>query len=354
MIVGADQYEYVTGANADDEHPHGDLDRIEITGSPINLSDNHALRGEKIATLAEWATQRTNCLVKAEYMSDGVWTARTTSAVDAATFSRVPTKAAVVDLQARFQKLQSFYFFPKRCNVSGLGASPWVTASQMSDEAIAAHYDASRISMTWPSVGETIAQTDVADYYSQVWGHVVRGNGAGMAIASSLSGYGVTLASPFSSGGGVVRYHDGVTASGGNAPERGSQFDLAEKYAWGYSKVVYSEPSAYAGCTMEGSVEPYYPVPLVRLTTSSHVASVVGLQRFTVSGSTEACVYNLQGFDRVGDGVFETSAAYGVQQLIEMTGVSPWTETFSGAVVSRTRVYCNITPILFFDTHTDY
>ena len=32
MVKSAAEYEYVTGAHIDAEHPHGDLDRIQIDG----------------------------------------------------------------------------------------------------------------------------------------------------------------------------------------------------------------------------------------------------------------------------------------------------------------------------------
>lgn len=60
MISRASDYVFVTGANVDVEHPHGDLDRISITGDIMpNLSlDPYPLRGEDIAFLMEATCER--------------------------------------------------------------------------------------------------------------------------------------------------------------------------------------------------------------------------------------------------------------------------------------------------------
>lgn len=73
MITSAEEYEYVVGADVDEEHPHGDLDRIQIDGEvmPKRTGDTgkmdadgnaiprtNILRGEDIAFLLEAAMQR--------------------------------------------------------------------------------------------------------------------------------------------------------------------------------------------------------------------------------------------------------------------------------------------------------
>ena len=60
MISRASDYVFVTGANVDVEHPHGDLDRISITGDIMpNLPlDPYPFRGEDIAFLTEAARER--------------------------------------------------------------------------------------------------------------------------------------------------------------------------------------------------------------------------------------------------------------------------------------------------------
>lgn len=73
MIAKAEDYEYVTGADVDEAHPHGDLDRIVIDGEvmPLRTGDtgktdrngnaiprNKILRGEDVAWLMEFAAQR--------------------------------------------------------------------------------------------------------------------------------------------------------------------------------------------------------------------------------------------------------------------------------------------------------
>lgn len=65
MINSVDQYEFVTGANIDADHPHGDLDRILINGEIMPLrSEGHKrdLRGEDIAFLAEAVNERRKSL----------------------------------------------------------------------------------------------------------------------------------------------------------------------------------------------------------------------------------------------------------------------------------------------------
>ena len=41
MINSVEEYEYVTGADVDEAHPHGDLDRIVIDG--LELFANHGV-----------------------------------------------------------------------------------------------------------------------------------------------------------------------------------------------------------------------------------------------------------------------------------------------------------------------
>ena len=60
MVKSAADYEYVTGANVDDEHPHGDLDRIQIDGNIMPVRGDNAVRGEDIAFLMEFGCQRYN------------------------------------------------------------------------------------------------------------------------------------------------------------------------------------------------------------------------------------------------------------------------------------------------------
>ncbi len=84
MISSAEEYEYVTGADVDEAHPHGDLDRIVIDGGimPLRTGDTgkkdkdgnaiprqKILRGEDVAFLMEAVMQRSgrNWLVESHY-----------------------------------------------------------------------------------------------------------------------------------------------------------------------------------------------------------------------------------------------------------------------------------------------
>lgn len=84
MINSVEEYEYVTGADVDEAHPHGDLDRIVIDGEimPLRTGDTenfdkdgnaipraNILRGEDVAFLMEAVLQRSgsNWLVEAYY-----------------------------------------------------------------------------------------------------------------------------------------------------------------------------------------------------------------------------------------------------------------------------------------------
>lgn len=84
MINSAEQYEYVTGADVDEAHPHGDLDRIVIDGEVMPLrtgdtgkadKDGNAiprqkiLRGEDVAFLMEAVGQRNYDCWWTEYMT---------------------------------------------------------------------------------------------------------------------------------------------------------------------------------------------------------------------------------------------------------------------------------------------
>ena len=84
MINSAEQYEYVTGADVDEAHPHGDLDRIVIDGEVMPLrtgdtgnvdKDGNAiprqkiLRGEDIAFMLEAVAQRRHEYWWSEFVS---------------------------------------------------------------------------------------------------------------------------------------------------------------------------------------------------------------------------------------------------------------------------------------------
>lgn len=65
MINSVEQYRYVTGANVDDKHPHGDLDRIIIDGKIMpnrTGDDKNILRGEDVAYLMEMHARLRNDL----------------------------------------------------------------------------------------------------------------------------------------------------------------------------------------------------------------------------------------------------------------------------------------------------
>jgi hypothetical protein len=79
MIKNVEDYEYVVGDNIDDEHPHGDMDRILINGEIMPLRTGvstttgverkRILRGEDVCFLLEWLLQR----YKRDY---GYWVSR--------------------------------------------------------------------------------------------------------------------------------------------------------------------------------------------------------------------------------------------------------------------------------------
>jgi len=68
MVSSVEDYEYVFGENIDDDHPHGDMDRIIINGEIMPLrtgasettgvEKKRILRGEDVVFLMEWARQR--------------------------------------------------------------------------------------------------------------------------------------------------------------------------------------------------------------------------------------------------------------------------------------------------------
>ena len=358
MITTADQFEYVTGADIDSEHPHGDLDRIEITGSPSNLIGYNGVRGESVAMLEEWAMTRSNCLSSFEVMDYGSFVEKTPlQHADSATFSRDLTCANFAALYERFQRLQACYFFPKACNISGIADTPWVTTSAKTLAEIAAHWNAEKIDFSGFKrggvAGDTIQQTDVANYYNQVWGHFIRGNDSGLALPLAYQASLVSLKDTTNPG---VKYQDYTSVSGSTAPERWSQYDLSYG-GWGYTKCVYGSGSTYDGCTISGTVEPDYNQVLLRL-TAPHASSVVGLQHYAVSSSNtyqanQGHVYVLKSFTKSGS-VFETNVAYNAQYAIALSGVEMLTYVMSGATAGSIHIDFEILPIVFFDKHIDF
>ena len=74
MVSSVEDYEYVFGADIDDEHPHGDMDRIIINGEIMPLrtgvsettgvEKKRILRGEDVCFLREWFRQRVDRIAK--------------------------------------------------------------------------------------------------------------------------------------------------------------------------------------------------------------------------------------------------------------------------------------------------
>ncbi len=94
MVIKAEEYEYVVGDNIDDEHPHGDMDRIIIDGEVMPLREGvsattgverkRILRGEDICFLLEWLLQRKNRMYRCQRGEN--WSTSTDESV--VTFSR--------------------------------------------------------------------------------------------------------------------------------------------------------------------------------------------------------------------------------------------------------------------------
>ncbi len=359
MITAADQYEFVTGADIDSEHPHGDLDRIEVTGDPSNLSGyNGSIRGESLATLEEWVMERTNSVSNFVVMDTGVFVAKSPlQQFDKPTFSRDLTCANFANVHERFRGLQYCYFWPKYHNISGISNTPWITTEQKTTEEIAEHFGAKQIDFSnlksGGVAGDSIAKSDVLNYFNQSWGSALIGNGGGLALPSTYQVSLVNLKDTTSEG---VRYQDYTMATGGTAPERWSQYDLSYG-GWGYTKCVYTSGSSYEGCEISGAVEPFFEQTLLRL-TAPHASNVVGLHHYAISSTNtyqtnQGHIYVLKSFTKSGN-VFETTVVYGAQSAASAAGVEMLTYAMSGATVGSIHVSLDIRPIIFFDTHSDF
>ena len=369
MITSADQFEYVTGADIDSEHPHGDLDRIEITGSPTNLIGYNGVRGESIAIFGEWAMERLKGPVACKHMVKGFWKDRTPTTIpDAPIFSRSISHTnfdALYKLYAKGYGLGSRWFTSETCNIdwSGTIAGPWVTRN-MTDifGQVMARYGVNTIDDTKIKhpfeAGEPISQNDVMGYYNQTLGHFPRGNGAGYVPSSTAITF--SQADADSTSGGVMCYGDFTRT--GTVPAEMSDEDFSIR-SLGYSKCVWDnyDGGRYNG-TIEGYVKDDYVSSMVELTVSSHVTNVVGIfinhvrsEGVLSSFVDEAYYVRLCPFVKRGASTF-TSAGVGTPpDIIETTGVECQVEEYgAGLSYGHTNITQSVIPILFFDKHCDY
>ena len=369
MITTADQFEHVTGADIDSEHPHGDLDRIEITGDPSNLIGYNGVRGESIAILGEWAMERLKGPVACRHMVNGFWADRTPTPIpDAPVFSRAISRAnfdAIYKLYGKSYGLGIRWFASETCNIgwSGTIAGPWVTRD-MTDifGQVTAKYGVNTIDDTKIKhqfeAGEPIRQDDVLGYYNQTLGHYTRGNGGGYVHSSVAINY--SQADADSTSGGVTCYCDFTRT--GTVPAEMSDEDFSIR-ALGYSKCVWDnyDGGRFNG-TIEGFVKNDYVSSMVELSVSAHVTNVVGIfinhvrSEGVLSGIVDEAYYvRLYPFVKKGEGTFTTAGEGAPEDIIETTGVKCQVEKFSdGFSYGHTNITRSVIPILFFDKHTDY
>lgn len=381
MITSADQYEYVTGANVDSDHPHGDLDRIALDWLPMcSRSNKAAIKGEDFAILMEWAMQRINALTSDKTMVSGVMTDFSSSLQSGvtATFSRFLDGENFggysTNLYGAFRACSDLCtFFPRKVRFPsalnkdmGSRSSP-IEPFPTAVEAVGGmtlNIDGLKQASDFDSTNPPICQADVQAYFDKLGSYIDGFRGFSCCRASVASQWG--LLHPDSTEGGVKNLKS-VSGSGtvkkwlGNAGVK-----------WGAEKAVATGKSE--DTTGECEVV-CYPPPgvVVREIVAPHATSVYAICVFHIQFN--AYYYTSDSYDNfyvvrtcemksAGGGTFQlktddmkiASADQTLGLVKQPSGLTwePGPTGYPDWEGCRAVVNCCVYPVVFFDEHTQF
>lgn len=382
MISTASDFYRVTGADVDADHPHGDLDRIDLswTGWVNRRAVGFALRGDEIAFLMDFAQRRNYMATSGKRLDygnyveinpvevsqgDGSAVSSTawpcTDGSTTAQFSRLLTPsnfgAGLTGLYGTFSKMvANVTFFPRRINTNLTKVVSGADAATVRDALGGITLDtsglkrASEIEGTNPS----ILHADVAAYANKIF--LVNPDKFGWYLGDGGCGAGGFSVMPGKPGSGATVCSISSVWSSGSPPEGWTDIG----HAWGiqYAHYVTDEKEWEA----EWWTQPPSSAVLLSL-VAPHARKVVAACVFVVtihdpnSSSSYGTGYLLHTCPMTskGNGVFELtqSAAgnYSALYLAEAVGfpTTPQDTGFTGLTGYRYHVKCWVCPIVYLD-----
>lgn len=387
MVKSAADYEYVTGANVDDEHPHGDLDRIQIDGGIMTVRGGNAIRGEDIAFLTEFANQRRFAVTGGSMIVEGKEKTlkaypKDFSATGASVFSRELTSRGLDSPNNEFRDLADLSEATSTSSglyynsISFFDAPPTLTFAHsrgtdrsldhdvlvklIADSYIVKSFDVS--SLTVPDSGDPLKKKIVMDYFDA--SAKIKDNGVCL-IGSTFNVDTISFASASSTDGGLKYQRSVGTWTSYHKPEG---YDLIPD--WGVleddAELIYPFATIYnhyyghgfppAGCSMMTVDAP-------------HGANVIALCAFFLfSQDRDKNVVELSVLLRPYSMVKEGSqtfalksdafaSASAVDEIVAASGISTPDDESSDDYTShykRIGIDLKVFPVVYFDSHTNW
>ena len=380
MVKSADGYEYVTGADVDDEHQHGDLDRIQIDGNIMPVRGDNAVRGEDIAFLTEFANQRRFAVTGGSMISSGKEKTfkafpEDFSTKGASSFSRKLTSSELWSPYLEFLDLADLSKTIGTPSILFFSATPTATfvhtpgAGEMFDhyefvELIAEKYsgksfDAS--SLRTIGSGDPVQKKIVMDYFDNA--EKIKDNGVG--LMNMFSADSVSFASSSSTDESILKYQHSVgTWTSSSEPEG---YDVIP--GWGVYENDFDTNLSFpmfsnyhghgfppAGCSMI-TVDAIHGDKAVALCAFS-------LYSYTSDNSLFDRAVLLRPYSMAKEGshtfVLRSDAfasASAVDEIVTASGISSpndgssdWSTYHYKKIIIMLRVF----PVVYFDGHTNW
>ena len=382
MVSSVEDYEYVFGADVDDDHHHGDMDRIVINGEIMPLRTGvsettgverkRILRGEDVVFLMEWARQRIGAIEKFDYqmLVDGEHTRvqdstdykalwASSSSDEAVRFSRrvsaaqmgsiaAPAANAVPNPAGMSWPLTDGYFF-EESQLSAGKALEAGNAAPMFREVVEAFGGVRMTGLPSFASGDALSLSKMESFFGECasfggMGYcpcqgesVIDTPGIGFPYNPLLRNLEVPAVSSYGQ-----YFYARIGAMWGFSRTRGWSSDGSATYTWAHPTANFE----------------------ILKVTAPHAVKVVAILAMHVVGKVwnpYAHVFIPLELERGSDGVFtlwsdglsEDSFLDEVEDLADGVGLTTrWTDSEGRACESVGITHLAIVPVVFFDDHT--
>ena len=368
MISTASDFYRVTGADVDDSHPHGDLDRIDLdwTGWVNRRAVGSALRGDEIAFLMDFAQRRNYMATGGKYLNWGYYRDFTNNSWPCwegnltAQLSRLTTPSnfgtGYAGLYGTFSKMvANTTFFPRQINENLTKVVSGATPEAVRDALGGITLDTSGLKRAayFEGTNPPILQADVAAYANKIFS--VDLEKFGWYLGDGGCGAGVFSVMPGKPGSGATVCSISSVWSSGSPPEGWT--DIGSVWGIQYVHCLTDEKEWEA----EWWTQPPDSAVLLSL-VAPHARKVVaacvfGVHDMDLSNNSHGIRYLLRTCPMTskGSGVFEltlSATSYGHPlQLAEAVGftTTPQETGFTGLTGYRYHVSFYVYPIFYLD-----
>lgn len=351
MSAGAEFFEYVNGWDADSEHPHGDLDRIDIPDAPgaSRSAASAAICGMDVCYLLEWALTRANSLTSFTWLaSNGGTSPNNVTVYDPANFFRELTPKTFSWLAYAFNGVKRNLAFVEPYNAKTMdlrtasSSGTWRDALDEILPSYAIDLTGCKAAADFSGSHEPLKYADVNAYFAAKTVGLLR---AGLYTASP--------GSPSYDGNNRNYYYQ----------EYSGDRKMASPGAWGYAEWEYTgadDPGYGEECN--------YPQPglVVARVVAPHAAKVYLASIFEIAvifaDSTSFGTFRAFRMDEMsaaGGGAFTiTTSQLGIdsvsatQSIIAKTGCPwEWDESFANARFRGASIRHYGFPLVVYDDH---